>query len=196
MKVSYCAKKVPSCSGNYSGTPLVRPLKDKLDYIHVGINAELTKIQSERCFGKRVAKPKRLFKTKVDWVQLLITLLGEWRQRRPPLFKIILKERRELTSTCADQTSLISSTTEWVDKPGPQLLTSHRAAHPLWLSRKALLFSTRPFISWNGILLQLVSFYIEFLELYQRNWAIPVKCPGFLYKAAKIGVSAGSGIKK
>ena len=78
MKVSYYAIKVPSCSGNYSGTPLIRPLKDdELDNIHVGINAELTKIQSERCFGKRVAKPKRLFKTKVDWVQLLITLLGE-----------------------------------------------------------------------------------------------------------------------
>ena len=60
------------------------------------LNAELTKIRSERCsaFWQRSGQTKEIIsdKTKVDWVLLLITLLGGWGQRRSALFKNVLKK--------------------------------------------------------------------------------------------------------
>lgn len=37
--VSYHAIEIASRSGNYSGTPLIRPLTDQLDGIYDGINS-------------------------------------------------------------------------------------------------------------------------------------------------------------
>lgn len=41
--------EIASRSGNYSGTPLIRQLRDKLDYVYDSINAELFTVWGNPC---------------------------------------------------------------------------------------------------------------------------------------------------